>query len=108
MCAKSGGRGQYAHVKIDVKPGEPGSGVVFVDKIVGGVIPREYIAPVEKGIKDACQKGVLAGFPLEDLEISLVDGSYHEVDSNEQAFFIAGSMALKDAAKSAGLGLWSP
>ncbi|KMY65590.1 elongation factor G [Desulfocarbo indianensis] len=105
---QSGGRGQYGHVKIEVKPGEPGSGVVFVDKIVGGVIPREYIPSVEKGIKDACQKGVLAGFPLVDLEITLLDGSYHEVDSNEQAFFIAGSMALKDAVKKAGLGLLEP
>ena len=105
---QSGGRGQYGHVKIEVKPGEPGSGVVFVDKIVGGVIPREYIAPAEKGIKDACQKGVLAGFPLVDVEITLVDGSYHEVDSSEQAFFIAGSMALKEAVQKAGLGILEP
>ncbi len=105
---QSGGRGQYGHVKIQVAPGEPGSGLVFVDKIVGGVIPREYISSVEKGMRDAAQKGVLAGFPLVDLEVVLVDGSYHEVDSSEQAFFIAGSMALKEAARKAGLGILEP
>jgi elongation factor G len=105
---QTGGRGQYGHCKIEVAPGEPGSGVVFEDKIVGGVIPREYIPAVEKGVKDACAKGVLAGFPLVDITISLVDGSYHEVDSNEQAFFISGSMALKDAVRAAGLGLLEP
>ncbi len=105
---QTGGRGQYGHCKIEIAPGEPGSGIVFQDKIVGGVIPREYIPAVEKGIKDACAKGVLTGFPLVDLTVSLVDGSFHEVDSNEQAFFIAGSMALKDAARSAGVGLLEP
>jgi elongation factor G len=105
---QTGGRGQYGHCKIEIAPGAPGSGIVFEDKIVGGTIPREYIPAVEKGVKDACAKGVLAGFPLVDVTISLVDGSYHEVDSNEQAFFIAGSMALKDAARAAGLGLLEP
>ena len=105
---QTGGRGQFAHVVIELQPGEPGSGFVFNDKIVGGSIPREYIKPVEAGIKDAAEKGVLAGFPLEDFEVSLVDGSYHEVDSSERAFFIAGSMAFKEAAKKAGLGLIEP
>ncbi|MFH1035117.1 MAG: elongation factor G [Pseudomonadota bacterium] len=105
---QSGGRGQYGHVKIEIAPGEPGSGIVFNDKIVGGIIPKEYIAPTEKGIRDAADKGVLAGYPLVDMEISLVDGSFHEVDSNERAFFIAGSMALKDAVKAAGPGMLEP
>jgi elongation factor G len=105
---QSGGRGQYGHVKIQIAPGEPGSGFVFKDKIVGGVIPREYIPAVAKGAQDACEKGVLAGFPMVDVEVSLIDGSYHEVDSNERAFFIAASMALKDAARSAGLMLLEP
>ena len=105
---QSGGRGQYGHVKIEIAPGEPGSGLVFNDKIVGGVIPKEFIGPVEKGVREACQKGVVAGFPLVDLEISLVDGSFHPVDSNERAFFIAGSMALKDAVSSAAPGLLEP
>ncbi len=94
---QSGGRGQYGHVKLELEPGQAGSGLVFEDKIVGGVIPREYIPAVEKGVRQACQKGVLAGFPLVDLRVRLVDGSYHEVDSNERAFAIAGSMALKEA-----------
>ena len=105
---QTGGRGQFAHVVLEIKPGEPGSGYVFNDKIVGGAIPKEYIKPVESGIRDAAEKGVLAGFPLEDFEVSLVDGSHHEVDSSERAFFIAGSMAFKEAAKSAGLGLIEP
>jgi elongation factor G len=105
---QSGGRGQYGHVKIEVAPGEPGSGVIFEDKIVGGVIPKEYIAPTEKGIRDACEKGVLAGFPLVDLVVTLTDGSFHEVDSNERAFFIAGSMALREAAAKANPGLLEP
>ncbi len=105
---QSGGRGQYGHVKIEMIPGEAGSGVVFNNNIVGGVIPKEYIRSVEAGIRDAAQKGVLAGFPVEDVEISLVDGSYHEVDSSDRAFFIAASIAFKDAAKKAGLGLLEP
>jgi len=105
---QSGGRGQYGHCHIEVAPAEAGSGIVFLDKIVGGTIPKEFIAPIEKGVRDACEKGVLAGFPLVDVEVRLVDGSYHEVDSNERAFFIAGSMALKEAAHQAGLGLLEP
>ena len=105
---QSGGRGQYGHVKIDMMPGEAGSGVVFTNSIVGGAIPKEYIRSVEAGARDAAQKGVLAGFPVEDVEINLVDGSYHEVDSSDRAFFIAASMAFKDAAKKAGLGLLEP
>ncbi|ADK86294.1 translation elongation factor G [Desulfarculus baarsii DSM 2075] len=105
---QSGGRGQYGHVKIEVTPGEPGSGVSFVDRVVGGVIPKEYIRSVENGVREACKRGVLAGFPLEDLEIALYDGSYHEVDSSDRAFVIAGSMALKDAARKAGLRLLEP
>jgi elongation factor G len=105
---QSGGRGQYGHVKIEIAPGQPGSGVVFNDKIVGGTIPKEFIGPVEKGVREACQKGIVAGFPLLDVEISLVDGSFHQVDSSERAFFIAGSMALKEAAAAAGPGLLEP
>jgi elongation factor G len=81
--------------------------VVFEDCIVGGVVPKEYIPAVAKGINEACARGVLAGFPMEDLTIRLVDGSFHEVDSNERAFLIAGSMALKDAASKAGPSCWS-
>ncbi len=98
---QSGGRGQYGHVKLELAPGQPGSGLVFEDKIVGGVVPREYIPAVEKGVRQACAQGVLAGFPLVDLVVRLVDGSYHEVDSNERAFSIAGSMALKEAVSQA-------
>lgn len=105
---QSGGRGQYGHCKIKIAPGEPGSGYVFNDKIVGGVIPKEYIPAVEKGARDAAEKGVLAGFPLVDIEVTLYDGSYHEVDSNERAFFIAASMALKDACHKAGMQLLEP
>ncbi len=105
---QTGGRGQYGHCKIEVVPGAPGSGIVFEDKIVGGVIPKEYIKPVEEGIRDACAKGVIAGFPLVDLAVSLVFGSYHEVDSSERAFFIAGSMAIKDAVRAAGPQLLEP
>ena len=108
FAKQTGGRGQFAHVVIDIQPGEPGSGFVFNNQIVGGSIPKEYIKPVEAGIKNAAEKGVLAGFPLEDFEVSLVDGSHHEVDSSERAFFVAGSMAFKEAAKSAGLGLIEP
>ena len=105
---QSGGRGQYGHVKIEIAPGEPGSGFVFEDKIVGGTVPREYIPAVEKGIREAAEKGILAGFPVVDLVVQLVDGSYHEVDSNERAFQIAGSMAVKEAAAKAGIGLLEP
>ncbi|MCS6812593.1 MAG: elongation factor G, partial [Cyanobacteria bacterium] len=94
---QSGGKGQYGHVVIEVEPGEPGSGFEFVSKIVGGAVPKEYIAPAESGMREACESGVLAGYPVIDLKVTLVDGSYHEVDSSEMAFKIAGSMAIKDA-----------
>jgi elongation factor G len=98
---QSGGRGQYGHVKIEVEPNEPGKGFEFIDDIVGGVIPREYITPVRMGIEGALKNGVIAGYPLEDVKVRLFDGSYHEVDSNEMAFKIAASMALQNAARKA-------
>ncbi len=94
---QTGGKGQFGHVEIEAEPGEPGSGVVFRDRITQGRIPREYIPATEKGIRDALATGVVAGFPVLDIAVSLVDGSYHPVDSSEQAFQIAGSMAIKDA-----------
>jgi elongation factor G len=96
---QTGGRGQYGHVLINLEPTEPGVGFLFVDKIVGGAIPREYIGSVEKGVKEALQNGVLAGYPVIDVKVELVDGSYHDVDSSEMAFKIAGSMALKEGVK---------
>jgi elongation factor G len=98
---QSGGRGQYGHVKITISPSEPGLGLEFINKIVGGSVPREYINAVEKGIKEAMDGGVLAGYPLTDITVKLYDGSYHEVDSSEMAFKVAGSMAFKAAAKKA-------
>jgi elongation factor G len=98
---QTGGRGQYGHVVINLTPGEPGSGFVFENKIVGGTIPREYISSVEAGVKDALTTGVLAGYPIIDLAVQLIDGSYHDVDSSEMAFKIAGSMALKEAVRRA-------
>jgi elongation factor G len=98
---QSGGKGQYGHVVINVEPSGTGAGFVFEDKIVGGVIPREYIGPVEQGIKEALENGVVAGYPMVDVKVELVYGSYHEVDSSEVAFKIAGSMAVKEAAKRA-------
>lgn len=94
---QSGGKGQYGHVVIEVEPAEAGSGFEFVSKIVGGVIPKEYIPSVEQGIKEACETGIYAGYPTIDLKVTLTDGSYHEVDSSEMAFKIAASMAIKDA-----------
>jgi elongation factor G len=105
---QTGGRGQYGHVVIDLEPAEPGTGFEFVSKIVGGVIPKEYIPPAEQGIREACESGVLAGYPLIDIRVTLVDGSYHEVDSSEMAFKIAGSMALKEAARRANPVLLEP
>src|SRR2546425_9068880 len=98
---QTGGRGQYGHVKIRLFPGEPGSGYIFENETTGGSIPREYIKPVDEGIKEALTRGVLAGYPIDDVRIELYDGSYHEVDSSEMAFKIAGSMAFQDAAKKA-------
>lgn len=94
---QSGGKGQYGHVVIELEPGEPGSGFEFVSKIVGGAVPKEFISPAEQGMKESCESGVLAGYPVIDLKATLVDGSFHEVDSSEMAFKIAGSMALKSA-----------
>ena len=94
---QSGGKGQYGHVVIEAEPGEPGSGFEFVSKVVGGAIPKEYIPAVEQGIKESCESGILAGYPVIDIKARLIDGSYHEVDSSEMAFKIAGSMAIKDA-----------
>jgi len=98
---QTGGHGQYGHVKITLEPAPAGSGFEFVNEIVGGSIPREYISPVEEGIRQALDTGVLAGFEMVDVKVTLVDGSYHEVDSSEMAFKIAGSMALKEAARRA-------
>ncbi len=105
---QSGGRGQYGHIWIDLEPLGRGQGFEFANKIVGGAIPREYVPAVEKGVKEAMVGGVLAGYPLVDAKVSLIDGSYHEVDSSEMAFKIAGSMALKDGAKKAQLILIEP
>src|SRR6266496_1685283 len=98
---QTGGRGQYGHVVINLEPGAPGTGFVFEDKVVGGAIPREYIGPVEQGVKEALENGVLAGYPMVDVKVELIDGSYHDVDSSEMAFKIAGSMAVKEAARQA-------
>jgi elongation factor G len=98
---QTGGRGQYGHVKLHLYPAPPGSGYVFENKIVGGAIPKEFIKPVDEGIKEALTRGVLAGYPIDDVRIELYDGSYHDVDSSEMAFKIAGSMAFQDAAKKA-------
>ena len=105
---QSGGRGQYGHVKIRVVPGQPGHGFEFVNDISHGAIPREYIKPVEDGIRDAMTTGVLAGYPIEDVSVSLYDGSYHQVDSSEMAFKVAGSMAFKEAARRGGAVLLEP
>jgi elongation factor G len=98
---QTGGRGQYGHAKIRLIPRQPGEGYEFINSIVGGVIPKEYIKPIDEGIREAMTTGVLAGFPVDDVTVELYDGSFHEVDSNEMAFKIAGSMAFKDAAKKA-------
>ncbi len=98
---QTGGRGQYGHAKIHLFPGEPGSGYIFENEVVGGAIPKEFIKPIDEGIKEALTRGVLAGYPIDDVRIVLYDGSYHDVDSSEMAFKIAGSMAFQDAAKKA-------
>jgi elongation factor G len=98
---QTGGRGQYGHAKIRLDPNEPGKGYEFINDIVGGVVPREYIKPIDQGMQEAMEGGVLAGYPMVDIKATLYDGSYHEVDSNEMAFKIAGSMAFKEAARKA-------
>ncbi|HVW04697.1 MAG TPA: elongation factor G [Vicinamibacterales bacterium] len=98
---QTGGRGQYGHAKIRIAPRKPGEGYLFENNIVGGAIPKEFIKPIDQGIREAMTTGVLAGYPIDDVLIDLYDGSYHDVDSNEMAFKIAGSMAFKDAAKKA-------
>jgi elongation factor G len=105
---QSGGRGQYGHVWLELAPNEPGGGYVFEDKIVGGVVPREYIPAVQKGVAEAMDSGALAGYPVVDVKVALVDGSYHEVDSSEMAFKIAGSMAFKEGTSKAGPVLLEP
>jgi elongation factor G len=108
FARQTGGRGQYGHVVLDLEPTGPGGGYEFINKISGGKIPREYIPSVDQGIQEAMDNGVLAGYPLVDLRASLIDGSFHEVDSSEMAFKIAGSMALKDGARKAGPVLLEP
>jgi elongation factor G len=98
---QTGGSGNYGHAKIRIEPNEPGKGYEFSNDIKGGVIPKEYIKPIDQGIQDAMTRGVLAGYEMVDIKVSLYDGSYHDVDSNEMAFKIAGSMAFKEAARKA-------
>jgi elongation factor G len=105
---QTGGRGQYGHAVINIEPGVPGSGFTFDDKIVGGSIPREYISSVEAGLRDALDTGILAGYPVIDVKVELIDGSYHDVDSSEMAFKIAGSMAMKEGLKKAKAVLLEP
>lgn len=105
---QSGGKGQYGHVVIELEPGETGSGFEFVSKIVGGSVPKEFISPAEQGMKEACESGILAGYPLIDVKATLVDGSYHDVDSSEMAFKIAGSMAIRNGVTKAAPVLLEP
>ena len=105
---QSGGKGQYGHVVVEVEPAEESSGFEFVSKIVGGTIPKEYIPSAEQGMKEACESGILAGYPVIDLKVTLTDGTYHEVDSSEMAFKIAGSMAMKEAVMKASPVLLEP
>jgi elongation factor G len=108
FARQSGGKGQYGHVVINLEPTEPGTGFEFVSKIVGGVIPKEFIKPAEQGMKEACESGILAGYPVIDLRATLIHGSFHDVDSSEMAFKIAGSMAIKEAVMKAGPVLLEP
>jgi elongation factor G len=105
---QSGGRGQYGHAKIRIEPNEPGKGYEFVNDVVGGTVPKEYIKPIDQGIQEAMEGGVLAGYEIVDVKATLYDGSYHDVDSNEMAFKIAGSMAFKAAAAKASPVLLEP
>jgi elongation factor G len=105
---QSGGRGQYGHCWLRIEKNEPGKGYEFFEEIKGGSIPREYISPIDKGAHEAADRGVLAGYPLIDVKVTVYDGSYHEVDSSEAAFKIAGSLAFQDGCKKAGLILLEP
>jgi elongation factor G len=105
---QTGGRGQYGHVWLRLEPREPGSGYEFVNAIVGGVVPREYVPAVDKGVQEQMQNGILAGFPVVDVRVTIFDGSYHDVDSSEMAFKIAGSMCFKEGAKKASPVLLEP
>ena len=105
---QSGGRGQYGHVWLEVEPNEAGKGYEFESKIVGGVVPKEYVKPTDEGVQDAMKAGVLAGYPVVDVKVALVDGSYHDVDSSEMAFHVAGSMAFKEACRQGGAVLLEP
>jgi elongation factor G len=105
---QSGGHGQYGHCVLEIEPLSPGTGYEFVNKIVGGAVPREYIAPIDAGIQEAMGSGVLGGYPVVDVRVTLVDGSYHEVDSSEMAFKIAGSMGFKEGCRKADPALLEP
>ncbi len=105
---QSGGRGQYGHVLLMIEPQEPGKGFIFENKVVGGRVPKEYIPAVEKGVVEAMETGVMAGYPMVDMKVTIYDGSYHDVDSNEMAFKVAGSMALKEGARKCGPVLLEP
>ena len=105
---QSGGKGQYGHIVADISPNEPGKGIEFEENIVGGAVPKEFIAPAKKGMLEALQSGVVGGYPVVDVKINLVDGSYHDVDSSEAAFIVAGSMAIKDALAKGGSVLLEP
>ena len=98
---QTGGHGQYGHVKLRIEPQEPGKGYEFVNAIVGGVVPKEFVGPTDQGVREALESGVIAGYPVLDVKVTLFDGSYHEVDSSEMAFKIAGSMAVKEALQKA-------
>jgi len=105
---QSGGKGQYGHVVIQIEPGDEGSGFAFESKIVGGTIPREYIPSIEQGMKEACESGIIAGYPMIDLKATLLDGSFHDVDSSEMAFKIAGSIAIRNAVDKASPAVLEP
>ncbi len=105
---QSGGRGQYGHVWLEVEPNEAGKGYVFESKVVGGSVPKEYVKPTDEGIQEAMKSGILAGYPVVDVKVALVDGSYHDVDSSEMAFKVAGSMAFKEACRQGGASLLEP
>ena len=108
LSARRVGRGQYGHVWLRIEPLDPGTGYQFEDAIVGGVVPREYIPAVNKGVKEQLENGVIAGYPVVDVKVTLFDGSYHDVDSSEMAFKVAGSMCFREAAQKAGAVLLEP